>query len=542
MKKICVTCLFFCIFFVFSSPKTVFAQESTNVTVVYSDSDGEENTQVKVLETLLGEYPVHPSFVQDEKLTQSDLDDCQKLIYFGIDNATLSDATKEQINSFQGDVYGIGKNVSQLSRFSWIHSIGETVIDTATLKDSDYTLNEQRIIENIAPKDAEILQTVSNSKNTDKKFPLIAKKDNDFYLASEVLAKPFDWFLSDSFADFLDEPLQKSVKYLRLEDVHPKVDPKVLREQAEYLKEKNIPYMVAVIPIYTDGDGETTHLSDSPELVKTLRYMQDNGASIVLHGYRHQYRASETGEGFEFWDVENDRPILQPSSEKAKVQSDFSSEESYQKFYDQGLTFEKKYTESAIQNGVEELVANGLYPLAFEAPHYAISEGGYDVLSNHFSSYVGQLQLSNDTWESQYQPPYATKPAFLNGMTVYPETLGYVDQNDPDALTTIQEEVDDYANFDQVYLSAFYHPYLGTEKLKELVPILESSDATWFDLKQEANSVTVDDIEITSKNGEVTVDKPFISSTYERDLKFKKFLPYIVVGILIVFILGIIIL
>ncbi|WP_130860209.1 DUF2334 domain-containing protein [Gracilibacillus phocaeensis] len=61
-----------------------------------------------------------------------------------------------------------------------------------------------------------------------------------------------------------------------------------------------MPYLVAVIPVYTNEEGQTKHLLDSPKLAKTLKYMQDNGASMVLHGYEHQYLSSETGEGFEF--------------------------------------------------------------------------------------------------------------------------------------------------------------------------------------------------------------------------------------------------
>ena len=66
--------------------------------------------------------------------------------------------------------------------------------------------------------------------------------------------------------------------YIRLEDVHPLVDPEPVREIAKILKEKNIPYMVAVIPIYTDPEsGEKHTFADSPELLKTLKEMQKDG-------------------------------------------------------------------------------------------------------------------------------------------------------------------------------------------------------------------------------------------------------------------------
>lgn len=65
-----------------------------------------------------------------------------------------------------------------------------------------------------------------------------------------------------------------------------------------------MPYMITVIPVYKDPDtGKIIHLKDKPELVNLLRSMQDDGAAIIMHGYTHQFYDSETGEGFEFWDV-----------------------------------------------------------------------------------------------------------------------------------------------------------------------------------------------------------------------------------------------
>ncbi|MFV0557589.1 MAG: DUF2334 domain-containing protein [Enterococcus sp.] len=530
MKKLFNFCLVSAGLFFLACPITAAAAEDPTVTVVYSLTDEEKQTQVKTLDVLLGEFAVQASFIRDNELTATDLAHSDKLIYLGVDQTTLSPTLTSLLNDYPEEIYAIGHNVEQLTRFDWLHFQGEAVSDTISSSTDTFQLPEKRIIYQTNPQDAQILYSASEQTHPEDTTPLIEQKNDDFYLAAELLEKPFDWFLADSLTDFLDCAPQKPMRYLRLEDVHPLVDPKVLQEQAEFLKEENIPYMVAVIPVYTTGDGQTVHLDDSPELVKTLQYMQANGASIVLHGYRHQYRQSETGEGFEFWDVENDRPILQASDEPVKLRSDFASDELYQDFLTTGQEFETTYTEAAIENGVEELVANGLYPLAFEAPHYTMSQNGYHIVAQHFSSYVGQLQLSDTTWESQYQPTYASNPNFLGGMTVYPETLGYVEDGDDSAIATIQTEVADYAPFDQKYLSAFYHPYLGIDQLKQLVATLEKTDATWFDLKEQPNQVTVDEITITSQQGAITVDKPRVASTYEQQVKLKKHLPELLVG------------
>ena len=43
-----------------------------------------------------------------------------------------------------------------------------------------------------------------------------------------------------------------------------------------------MPYMITVIPVYTDPEtGKTLHLKDKPELVDLLRSMQDDGAQLL---------------------------------------------------------------------------------------------------------------------------------------------------------------------------------------------------------------------------------------------------------------------
>ena len=88
--------------------------------------------------------------------------------------------------------------------------------------------------------------------------------------------------------------------------------------------------------------------------------------------------------------------------------------------------YEKEYIETKITSGIHELVKYGLYPLAFEAPHYTMSQNGYKILSEHFSTYVGQVQLSDKDWEIMDTALYSTSPTFFNGMQLLPETMGYV--------------------------------------------------------------------------------------------------------------------
>ena len=313
--------------------------------------------------------------------------------------------------------------------------------------------------------------------------------------------------------------------------IHPQTDAKNLKKIAMYLENQKIPYLVTVIPVYTSiKTKEEIHLSDVPELVKVLQYMQKNGASLVLHGYRHQYRETETGEGFEFWDVQNNRPVYQSKDDKIVIPSNKEEQRKLEEY-------ESKYIKGAIQNGVKEMSAHKLYPLAFEAPHYAMSQAGYEVLSEYFSTYVGQLQITDQSRKSSYSPVTNSQPSFLHGMTSIPETMGYIDRDiaNPDnpfavSLKNMKLLGDDLSQYSDAYLGAFYHPYLGLDTLKEVVTILNSyPNATWLDLKQLPNEVNVDNILILSKNGEVTIEKNIVSSDYEMNIFVKNSFMYILI-------------
>jgi uncharacterized protein YdaL len=517
------------------SPHSAFAQSNdNNVLVVYSIDDQEQIKVVRILETIIGQFKSEYTLVEDKDFKSSDLNDYKQVIYLGAGKTAIPDNVINAINNYEGKFYAIGHNADQLrEKLAWITLDGETLISKVEANNRQHELPEERIVYNVSSGNAEVL---ANGMDKDGKFiPLLLQSGDDFYFAGQNLFNPFGEEISETLNQFFGETTSEKIRYLRLEDVHPMVDPKQLKEQAEYLKEKHIPYMVAVIPVYSK-DGKIVHLSDKPEMVKTLQYMQDNGASIVMHGYKHQYRSSETGEGFEFWDTENDRPIYQEAEEKAKVREDFPADEEYNSFIENGEEFETAYIENALEKGIQELVAHDLYPLAFEAPHYAISQNGYKVVSEHFSSYVGQLQLTDLTWQGEYAPMYESKPEFINGMTLYPETLGYIEQGGDQAFKEMADNIKNRQYYTQTYLSAFYHPYLGLDGLKKVVSSLESvEDSSWLDLKQEANVVKVNDIRIESQNGKIEIEKPFFSSDYERNLIIKKAAVWVIpIGILII--------
>lgn len=111
--------------------------------------------------------------------------------------------------------------------------------------------------------------------------------------------------------------------------------------------------------------------------------------------------------------------------------------------------------------------------------------------------------------------PYATKPNMLNGMLLLPETIGYVQPDEDNAVQGMMESADFYQVTEGGMIGAFYHPYLGLEGLQELLDEMEKiENIEWLDLKELDNKVVVDHVTIQSTNGKVEVTKKNLSLMY----------------------------
>ncbi len=471
MKK-CIILLFSILLLI---PIHTSAQTSSKpkVLVLYSTKDDKITNNIQILNTQLGHFTndiTTKSLKKANEITNSS--SYTHIVYIGEQKEEFPIETKQLLENFSGPVLVLGQNVEQLSnRFSFITLKADDIrvnkIEYPSHKLKN-TLEEERLIQSFDTNGTVLANAVSsNSKN-----PLIVQHETSYYVATPHL---FDWmshYVGEMlFSYFGQKPTTNKVEaYLRLEDVHPAADINQLKEIAELLKEKKIPYMITVIPVYTDPEtGKTLHLKDKPELVDLLRSMQDDGAAIIMHGYTHQFYDSETGEGFEFWDVKTDQPIRQPKHEKPKTKDDFPNVEAYNAYVKKGEEFEEKYTTDHIEKGIQELVDAKLYPVAFEAPHYTMSQKGYEILSRYFSTYVGQLQLSDTTWKSMHSPFYTSTPSFLHGMKLMPETVGFIEEDKPQAIAKMKERTVSVAKLSDGVIGAFYHPYLGVKPLKEVL-------------------------------------------------------------------------
>ena len=511
---------------ILSSHTPVSAEGESNVVIIYSSNHSNDLTQVRILDTIVSHFTSDITITSDEE--SINLDEYSHVFYLGLINKKLSSSLIQQMEGFQGGMVFFGNNVEQLMKRYGFVSTGESeTIRSVSIPQSGIKteVEESRSILKInATTNQEIVSVGDESK------PLIIKDEDSYYVGTTNFYNPVGMVIGETLYEvFGKQKNENKVKYLRLEDIHPKTDVKNLETVAKYLKNQKIPYLVTIIPVYTSTKiKEDIHFSDVPKLVKVLQYMQKNGASFILHGYKHQYRETETGEGFEFWDVQNNRPIYQSKDDKVLFPTNVEEQLKLEEY-------EKEYIKGAIENGVTEMVAHNLYPLAFEAPHYAMSQSGYEILSEYFSTYVGQLQITDQSRKSTYGPITSGNPSFLHGMRSIPETMGYIEKDihNPEkpfaeSLKNMKSLGDDVSQYSDGYLGAFYHPYLGLNTLKEVVKILNSyPNTTWLDLKQLPNKVEVENVLIQSKNGEVIIKKNIVSSDYEMNIFVKNSFMYV---------------
>lgn len=476
--------------------------DNNKILVVYSTESGSVNESVRLLDLLLGQFAQDITFKEDGAITNEDLEHITHLVYYGNVEKKLNSSLIQLITDFKGPALAIGENVEQLSsRFSFMTTRPETVINQVSKEDPASHKPVFDLLEvnySITQVELKRGKAIFLGWRGDLAFPLLAQYENNTYYASSDLYAPFNMYLGEGLKYFFGSAFRSEhMAYIRLEDVHPMSDPELLKETGDYLADKGIPFMIALIPVYTNTETKQQyHLSDVPQIVEVLRYLQGRGASILLHGYTHQYRSSETGEGFEFWDVKNNTPIWGPSDKDTKVKKryEFASKEEYDK-YMQGLQkFEKSYIDSRIEKGIEELTDVGLYPLGFEAPHYVMSQSGYEIVSHYFNYVLGQTQISDINWEHMGVSPYVSTPTFLHGMTLLPETIGFYDNTSATPETDLDEKINKMLFVQDSMMGMFYHPYLGLDKLKTFIAHVESvPNLKWLDLRKMNVSVRVPD-------------------------------------------------
>ncbi|WP_196493772.1 polysaccharide deacetylase family protein [Ornithinibacillus caprae] len=482
------------------------AADQVKVLVIYSSENGEVDEHQRLLDLLIGHFTSSITFVSSAEVKAKDVSEVTHLIYYGQVPEELPSSLVRLLDSYHGPVLGIGYNVEQItSHFSYVDSMEMKIVNDVTIKRGEQEfikVNAHPIVTMTIDQDLDVLVEMNQKENN---YPLFMKQNDIYYYATPNLFGPVATILADELHTFFDMSHESSSTYalLRLEDIHPRTDAEVLEEIAMFLHKKNIPYMVSVTPVYVNPlTEEEYHLSETPKLLKVLEFMQRNGASIVLHGYTDQYGEGKTGDGFEFWDVDKNSPMMEELG--TNIETNFYTISGTGDMIDRNK-LESFYIENRITRGIHELVDYGIYPIAFEAPHYAMSQNGYEVISNYFSTYVGQVQLTDEDWRIMTEAPNITTPSFLNGMKLIPETIRYIRYEDPTSIQEMKERIDEFTMVRDGIIGGFYHPFLGSDGLKDLVHEMERiPDLEWINVNEMDHRVETDRVIITMENGKAT--------------------------------------
>ena len=241
---------------------------------------------------------------------------------------------------------------------------------------------------------------------------------------------------------------------VRLEDVNPASDITSLEQCIELLKSKDIPFSIALIPIYKNPEKDVTiYLHEKPELVRLIK---DSGATIVLHGCTHQYDG-ETGIDFEFWNETSNAPLEVNNTE---------------------------YATSKIELALGELKKCGLSAEIWETPHYASTYGVAEIVSKYFSKiYEGtEVKLTINEF----------------GQIVVPANLDYIRGEQPviSVFEMLKEAEDVSSNNDTDTVASFYyHPFLGPDYLRMLIGGLRKQGYIFVGPEEYILSIKPEDIE-----------------------------------------------
>jgi uncharacterized protein YdaL len=318
-------------------------------------------------------------------------------------------------------------------------------------------------------------------------FPWAVRSGNLTYLGEIPFSYTDENDRSIIFSDLLFDALAPSTAtrhraLVRIEDVGPDSDPDELRAIADYLSAQKVPFSFGVYPSFRDpnriqaADGlpASLEMKDSPAVRDAIKYMITKGGTLIMHGWTHQYKNvanpynGMSADDFEFFTAHVDA-------------NDYV-------IYD-GPVPEDSQTWAAgrITSSFNAFKAAGLpAPTIFEFPHYAGSSADYQAVKARFTTryerslyYNGTLSggtIDKTHYVGQYFPYPVTD---VYGSKVLPENLGNVElyevnHHPPRFPADIVASAKLNLVVRDGFASFFYHPYLGTSYLQQIVPQIKS--------------------------------------------------------------------
>jgi uncharacterized protein YdaL len=325
---------------------------------------------------------------------------------------------------------------------------------------------------------AETIATAYSSLNPNAPQEPYFTRSGNFWFIGDM---PFSFISEEdrylAFADILhdiigsgigQQPLQAIV---RLEDVSPGIDPVSLKQVMSYLQAENVPFAIAAISVFTDPKGvlsdgvPTTVALPNSKIARTIKPFYKSGyASIVAHGLTHQsgnldnpYNAL-SGDDFEFYRVtlnaDNSLNFL------GGVPND-----------------SRRWARKRMRIAKAALRHARFKPFAWEAPHYFATEEDNKGIRSVFNTHYGRAVYFNSEGPAgrhigQFYP-YVIRSDRYRSRQI-PENLGNIEPTPflgyrPLLSADLLRHAKKIKVVRDSVASFFYHPYLGTGYLNEVV-------------------------------------------------------------------------
>jgi uncharacterized protein YdaL len=247
--------------------------------------------------------------------------------------------------------------------------------------------------------DAENVRSWSTHNTLDApRLPYIIEKDNKWLIGDS----PFSYAIESDryliFCDLLFDILKEKPRrtsgprpaLFRVEDVHAMIPLWQLFNLVDVLKKYSVPYVMTIIPIFTDPFGVEVHdvtnrfvpLTRDLVVREALDYAKRSGGRFFYHGVTHQYGKTRnpfsgvTGSDFEFWDRVHNRPIAED---------------------------DVHFILGRLEDGLQILELAGINFEGWVTPHYQASPLAYRLFSQLFTWTAGRHIYFPHRWK-QYVP------------------------------------------------------------------------------------------------------------------------------------------
>lgn len=348
--------------------------------------------------------------------------------------------------------------------------------------------------------DAEVLSEAEHNK-TKEKTPYILRKNN-FYFVGDIpyaFLHESDRYLitTDILFDFLNLPPRETTKkaLVRIEDVHPEYDLNLLYQTVGFFKNRDLPFAISVIPLaadpykYLKGKVLQTPMDKKPEFIKALKYAENGGASIILHGYKHQIGnelncdTGASGDDYEFWDGCNVTPVTVNGKEA-----------------------DRNWVLDRLTKGRALIEKTGFKVAGWVPPHYEASALAYKIFAEFFPVTVQRVRYipvevnpytDKTNWIGQFFPYTIYKDYY--GQFIIPENLGNVRvpllndimDNNMRSPEQIVESIRLNSVIRDSWASFFWHPQLiavhkdgaGIQSIQKIVDEIQAQGYEFVDLK-----------------------------------------------------------